>query len=100
MPLGIPLPREEIPWYPTVDYDNCAGCQQCLEFCPNGVYVWDENDHHPRVINPYNCVVGCSACARMCPMEAITFPSREELIAAVRAATQKVLAANPYRRIN
>lgn len=87
MPYGIP--REEIPWYPTVDYDNCAGCQDCLEFCPNAVYVWDDNDHHPLVVNPYNCVVGCSACAQMCPMEAISFPTREEMVALMRELAKK-----------
>ncbi|MGC8837829.1 MAG: 4Fe-4S dicluster domain-containing protein [Anaerolineae bacterium] len=87
MPYGIP--REEIPWYPTVNYDLCVGCQECLEFCPNGVYTWDGNDHHPVVANPYNCVVGCSACAKMCPMEAIRFPTREEMIALMRELMQK-----------
>lgn len=87
MPLGIP--REEIPWYPTVDYDSCAGCKQCVEFCPNGVYKWDGNDHHPDVVNPYNCVVGCSACAQMCPMEAIHFPTRKEITALMQELMQK-----------
>lgn len=82
MPDGIA--REEIPWYPRVDYDTCVGCQECLNFCANGVYEWDGNDHHPIVRNPYNCVVGCSACAKLCPMEAISFPSREELVALMR----------------
>lgn len=87
MPYGIP--REEIPWYPTVDYDSCAGCQECIEFCPNGVYEWDSNDHHPLVVNPYNCVVGCRACAQICSMEAISFPSREEMVALMRELMEK-----------
>lgn len=87
MPYGIP--REEIPWYPTIDYDACAGCQECLQFCANGVYRWGENDHHPLVVNPYNCVVGCSACAQICPMEAITFPSRQEMVSLMRELIEK-----------
>jgi ferredoxin len=34
-------------------------------------------------------VVGCSACAKMCPMEAIRFPTREEMIALMRELMQK-----------
>lgn len=82
MPDGIA--REEIPWYPTIDAEACVGCQECINFCGNGVYDWDDNDHHPIVKNPYNCVVGCSACAKLCPMEAIHFPSREELVSLMR----------------
>lgn len=82
MPDGVA--REEIPWYPTIDYEACVGCQECINFCANGVYEWDGNDHHPIVQNPYNCVVGCSACAKLCPMEAIRFPSRAELVNLLR----------------
>jgi NAD-dependent dihydropyrimidine dehydrogenase PreA subunit len=31
------------------------------------------------VANPYNCVVGCQACVNVCPVQAIQFPSKEEL---------------------
>ncbi|MGQ9459402.1 MAG: 4Fe-4S dicluster domain-containing protein [Anaerolineae bacterium] len=87
MPYGIP--REEIPWYPTIDYDTCVGCQECFGFCQNGVYAWDDNDHHPVVVNPYQCVVGCSACAQLCPMGAIRFPTREEMIALMRELMER-----------
>ncbi len=73
------IPRNKIPWYPTIDYDKCAGCQECYNFCRNNVYQWDDENNHPNVSNPYNCVVGCSACANLCPNEAIHFPTKEEL---------------------
>ena len=31
------------------------------------------------VKNPYNCVVGCSACVNLCTSEALKFPTKQEL---------------------
>ena len=73
--LGIP--REKIPWYPTIDADLCTNCGSCIEFCANDVFSLEEDT--VSVSNPYNCVVGCSACTTACPVEAISFPSVEEL---------------------
>jgi NAD-dependent dihydropyrimidine dehydrogenase PreA subunit len=74
------LPRKKIPWFPAIDFDKCVGCKECFNFCRNGVYEWDEENNKPKVVRPYNCVVGCSACANLCAGEAITFPTRKELI--------------------
>lgn len=73
------IPRELIPWFPTVDCGICTGDQECLNFCKNEVFEWDEAHNHPLVKNPYNCVVGCQACINVCPVQAISFPSKEEL---------------------
>ena len=73
------IPRQMIPWYPTVDTSLCTGDQECLKFCKNQVFEWDEAANHPVVKNPYNCVVGCQACVNLCPVRAISFPSKEEL---------------------
>lgn len=73
------IARELIPWFPTVDYDICTGDQECFKFCKNEVFEWDEAHNHPRVKNPYNCVVGCQACINVCPVQAISFPTKEEL---------------------
>lgn len=67
-------PREHIPWYPTVDLTRCVGCRRCFEFCGHGVYAWDEEAGTPKVIEPFQCVVGCSSCAHECEEEAIAFP--------------------------
>ncbi len=78
------IPREKIPWFPTVDYEVCSGDQECFKFCKNEVFTWDEENRHPLVTNPYNCVLGCQACINICPTGAITFPSQAELRATIR----------------
>ena len=83
------IPREKIPWWPVINYDTCAGCQECYEFCPNDVFDWDDNDgQHPVVARPTNCVVFCKSCARICSMEAIQFPEKEEIVALIRELRQ------------
>jgi NAD-dependent dihydropyrimidine dehydrogenase PreA subunit len=82
--MGISVPREKITWFPTINYDACIGDRVCFEFCHNDVFVWDEENQLPIVQNPLNCVVGCESCAQLCPSEAITFPSKEELRTTLR----------------
>ncbi|MCM8771158.1 MAG: ferredoxin family protein [Candidatus Omnitrophica bacterium] len=83
------LPREKIPWFPTIDFEKCVGCKECFNFCRNGVYEWDEKKDRPIVARPYNCVVGCSACANLCNGEAIKFPSKKELIETISKLQSK-----------
>ena len=68
------IPRENIPWYPTVYEEKCDGCKKCFDMCPQKVYLWDEKINKPKVINPFACVVGCSGCAEVCKLNAIGFP--------------------------
>ena len=77
------IPRERIPWAPVIDIDRCSGCGACLEECPNGVYVLDEQEGVARVVAPLQCVVLCDKCALTCPTDAISFPDKE--------ATKKLL---------
>jgi len=72
------IPREKIPWYPTIDASKCSGCRTCIEFCRNGVLELDEQEQKARVRSPYNCVVECSTCGRLCPSAAISFPDAQE----------------------
>ena len=68
------VPREEVPWFPTIMEDLCDGCKICLNFCSFGVYEYDEKTNKVRVANPFNCQVGCSICALKCKPTAISFP--------------------------
>lgn len=68
------IPREEIPWYPNIREDLCDGCNICVEFCSFGVYEYDEETNKVKVVNPFNCQVGCSMCALKCKPNAILFP--------------------------
>ena len=38
------------------------------------MYDWDFNEMKPIVARPYNCMVGCDTCAKLCPRNAILFP--------------------------
>ena len=86
------IPRERIPWVPTVDYALCAGDQECFRFCKNQVFEWDEDNRQPRVTKPYNCVVGCQACIHVCPTGAITFPSKQVLRETLRRLRSQLAA--------
>ena len=78
----IGIPRENIPWYPTINEQLCTSCGSCLDFCSNSVFEQGEVAMH--VTQPYNCVVGCSSCVKVCPSDAISFPSKEDLVAMLR----------------
>lgn len=89
------IPREKVSWHPIINYDACIGDQECFRFCKNDVFVWDAEHKQPIVQNPLNCVVGCDSCAQICPVEAITFPSKNELrdtLRRIRAERQKARA--------
>lgn len=71
------IPRERIPWRPTIIRDKCTKCGVCVSFCHQGVYA--DTEDGPEVKNPFNCIVGCTGCAGECPAEAISFPTLVEL---------------------
>jgi len=72
------IPREQIPWYPTIDEDLCNGCGICLRMCGTGALVATESGK-VCVTQPFACVVGCNSCARRCKPGAILFPPRSIL---------------------
>lgn len=86
------IPREEIPWYPTIDEDLCNSCDACMDFCSNDVFA--QGELYTEVVNPYNCVVGCSACSKECATEAISFPSKEELVTKLKILREKYSEAH------
>lgn len=69
------IARDEIAWYPTIVPDRCVGCGVCVTSCGRGVYAYDYEAHQPVVVEPLNCMVGCTTCATICLSDAIEFPS-------------------------
>lgn len=78
------VPREKIPWLPTIDYGKCDFCMECDKFCPHQVYARQEGEMKLMVANPTNCVVFCRACAKTCGPEALSFPNKPEIIALIK----------------
>jgi len=78
------VPREKIPWYPSVDEDKCNGCRICFQFCQQGVYTWDEKNNIAKVDRPFNCVVGCNGCENLCAIGAISFPEIDAIQEVIR----------------
>ena len=74
------IPRNKIPWHPTIDYEKCVNCGICIDYCKLGVYDLIDNRAEKKSIvkNPNNCVVLCTGCKGQCPVGAITFPSKQE----------------------
>jgi NAD-dependent dihydropyrimidine dehydrogenase PreA subunit len=81
------IPREKIPWHPTINYEKCANCGKCVEFCTLGTYEFQESTgkKRPIVKNPNNCVVLCSGCDSICPAGAITHPSKKQTREVIKA---------------
>lgn len=59
-------------WYPMINYEKCVECGICVNHCTHGVYN-EEEAPRPVVINPENCVEGCTGCGSKCPEEAIIY---------------------------
>lgn len=68
------IPRNEIPWFPTVDAATCIHCGLCYVTCGRGVYEMPEGNLAAVVAEPCKCMVGCSTCGTICPARAISFP--------------------------
>ena len=80
------IPRNEIPWYPTIDYEKCVSCGKCVEYCTLGTYEFEKKNGKKRTIvkNPNKCVVLCTGCDGICPTGAITHPSKKETSVIIR----------------
>jgi NAD-dependent dihydropyrimidine dehydrogenase PreA subunit len=81
------VPREDFPWYPRIDAGLCTMCGACKDFCPNDVF--EAGAECMLVKNWMNCVVGCDKCATQCPFQAISFPTKAELMKWMEEAREK-----------
>jgi Fe-S-cluster-containing dehydrogenase component len=84
------------------DPSVCIGCRYCMVACPFGIpaYTYDSATS-PEIRKCMMCFErianenGVPACAEMCPVEAITFGKRSELLALAR----RKIAADPTRYV-
>jgi NAD-dependent dihydropyrimidine dehydrogenase PreA subunit len=85
------MPRKEIPWGPTINYEKCTSCGKCVDYCKLGVYEFeDEEGKKVSVVkSPDNCVVFCTVCEEQCPAGAIKFPSKKETREIIRKLQKK-----------
>ena len=84
--------RSKIPWYPTIDFTKCDLCEddpQCLKFCPHGVFKHNKEKKEFIVKNPYNCVVFCRACSKICPTDALNFPHKKDILQLIKHEREK-----------
>jgi CDP-4-dehydro-6-deoxyglucose reductase len=75
------IPRDQINWHPTVDSEACIGCGTCVTGCSRLVYRFDFEAKKAVVVDPLNCMVGCTTCANTCPTHALSFPSLDTVMA-------------------
>ena len=97
---GHGIPRSQIPWYPTIDYEKCVSCGKCVDYCKLGTYEFEDKDgrKRPVVKNPNNCVVLCTGCDSICPAGAIKHPSKVETRQIIRKAPRKTFKAIEHVR--
>lgn len=86
----------------TYDYDKCIGCRYCMVACPYQVPKYEFTEPlRPRVMKCNFCQDristpgGTPACVDACPVSAMTFGWRNEIIAFARAR----IAKDPRRYI-
>jgi len=53
---------------PKVDKKDCAGCGQCVPYCPEGAISFDSEG---KAEIDYDICKGCGVCAAVCPRKAI-----------------------------
>ena len=88
------VPRNTIDWSPTIDFDKCNYCMECVKFCPHQVYEVRETEEKKLIVkNPDNCVVFCRACGKTCGVDALTFPDKGATTKKIKE-TRKGLAGN------
>jgi Fe-S-cluster-containing hydrogenase component 2 len=69
-----------------IDGEVCIGCGECVEACPFGMMLFDNEKR-----KPYKCelCVGNPACAAICPAEAIEYANQRPFYSKEQASQLK-----------
>lgn len=84
------------------DANRCIGCRYCMTACPFYIPSYEyDNAYHPRVQKCFMCYQRiikneAPACAAECPVEAITFGKRSQLLELARDRIKN----NPHKYVN
>jgi anaerobic carbon-monoxide dehydrogenase iron sulfur subunit len=62
------MTKDPVTGWVNLDYDKCIGCKMCVQACPFGCSVWDEETHK---IHKCDYCGGDPACAKFCPNHAL-----------------------------
>jgi polyferredoxin len=69
--LGLEEKRQAVIGIAQVNFDTCARCMQCYDFCPYKAFDLVESDEIRGVfpkVRPADCV-GCGICVEVCPKQ-------------------------------
>jgi formate dehydrogenase iron-sulfur subunit len=83
------------------DANVCIGCRYCMVACPFSIPKYDWNSPNPKI---NKCAQGCMAdgkrdkpaCVQACPMQAMTYGSRDELLTIAKQRIRE----NPGKYVN
>ena len=84
------------------DSDRCIGCRYCMVACPFQIPAFEfEKAIQPRIMKCDFCITrtragDVPACVEICPVEALTYGKRYELLKTAHEKIEK----NPHRYIN
>jgi NAD-dependent dihydropyrimidine dehydrogenase PreA subunit len=96
----LAFPREKLAWFPWINYDICLSDLECLNYCQYDVFEWETPTGRPIVAHPYSCLPGCDDCAQRCKAQAISLPSKEELLTALNKFRSETRIDSPPGRIS
>lgn len=93
------MPEGPVVYNPNV----CIGCRYCMVACPFSIPAYTYDDPYTPVVRKctmcFDKIInkeGVPACAKICPVEAVTFGKRSELLALAR----EKLRNNPERYVD